>query len=149
MSVCLPDYRIASGHNIALASLQNVSTLIRTLTGRQQMIAPNSQPVNPFPVETPVGDGYVIGGGKPNHEWVIGSVSILFLNHLLGNYLTTDAALVNSKEVTIYTPVFDIQTGLYKRYNAILLKPRPIEDFTYTRKRTVDLRLRFTHLVAL
>lgn len=149
MSICYPDYRLASGWNVPLANLQNLVTLIQGITGKLLLIAPNSQPVNPFPVETAVGSGRVAGDGKPGHEWMISGVRVTFVNYLYANYLTTLGSLVNSKEVTIYTPVFDVSDGIYQRYNAYLVKPRPGEDFFYTRKHVIDLRLRFTHLTAI
>jgi hypothetical protein len=103
--------------------------------------------VNPYPVQTPVGSGRVAGDGKPGQAWNFGGVHILFMNYMLANWLTTDGVIVNSKEVTIYTPVFDITSGLYKRYNAYLIKPIPDEDYRYTRLHTVDLIMRFSKLV--
>lgn len=149
MAICYPDYRIASGHNVPLASMQNLVTLIQGVTQRLLIVAPKSQPVNPYPVQTPQGDGHVSGDGKPNHEWIIQGVRVTFLNYLYQNYLKTGAVIVNSKEVTIYTPVFDVSDGVYARYNAFLVKPIPNEDFFYSRKHVTDLRLRFTHLVEL
>lgn len=147
MSICYPDYRIASGHNVALANMQQLVTLIRTLTQDLTLNAPNSQPVDLFPVETALGSGRTAGDGKPSHEWNMSGVHVVFLNWVIANCLTTGGSIVASKAVTIYTPVFDITDGLYKRYNAYLVKPKPRDDYTYTRKLTLDLRLRFTHLV--
>lgn len=149
MSICYPDYRIASGHDVALANMQNLVTLIQRLTGRLQIIAPRSQPVNPFPIENQLGSGRVSGDGKPPHEWYIDGVNVLFLNYLIANYLMTGGNYVKSKEVTIYTPVFDVTTGLYKRYNAYMKRPVPRDEFEYTRKTTIGLTIPFTHLVEL
>lgn len=149
MSICYPDYRIASGHDVALAGLQNIVTLIQQQTGRLLLIAPRSQPVNPFPVETPLGSGRVAGDGKPTHEWVFDGLPIAAFTYILTTYLYTTGAKVKSKAVTIYTPTFDEGSGVYSRFNAYLVYPIPGEDYEYTRKNVVNYRMRFTHLVEL
>lgn len=149
MSVCLPDYRIASGHDVALASLQQIVTFVQSTSGRRPIVAPNSQPVNRWPVETVVGDGQVRGDGRPGHEWNIGAMRIAAFTAFLQAYLYTTGSPVKSKAVTIYTPTFDLGDGMYTRYNAYLIWPVPGEDYRYFRKAVVDLRLRFSRLVAL
>lgn len=149
MSICYPDYRIASGHNVALAGLQNIVTLIQQRTGRLLLIAPRSQPVNWFPVETPLGSGRVAGDGKPMHEWVFDGLPIAAFTYILQTYLYTSGAKVKSKAVTIYTPTFDEGDGVYSRFNAYLVYPTPGDDYEYTRKNVISYRMRFTHLVEL
>ncbi len=149
MSICYPDYRIASGHDVALVGLQNIVTLIQQQTGRLLLIAPRSQPVNPFPIETPVGSGRVAGDGKPGHEWLFDALPIAAFTYILTTYLYTTGAKVKSKPVTIYTPTFDEGSGVYSRFNAYLVYPTPGDDYEYTRKNVVSYRMRFTHLTEL
>jgi hypothetical protein len=149
MTVCLPDYRFYTGHGVALATLQNFTTFIQAQAGSRQIIAPHSLPVNPWPIETALGDGSVRGDGKPGHEWIVDACPIAAFYAFYAAVLYTTGSRVKSKPITIYTQTFDRGHGVYTRYNATIIYPVPGEDYTYTRKKVLDWRIRFTHLVEL
>lgn len=142
MTYTLYDYRIATGHNVALGSLTVVSSI-----SQFRHVAPISQPVPPFPQRVMLLSGRQVGYGRIDHEWVFPILPPAALDKLIDDYLVTSSAVVASKAVTIYTRLHDRLT--YARYNAYLLYPRSGEDYRYENQYIRDLRLKFTDLEAL
>jgi len=135
------DYRIAAGHNVALAALVNVETL-PGFAGAGVRIPPASQPVNPYPNRVVALSGREYGDGVITHVWEFSTLPIAALEYLITTYLS--GGTLASAPVTIYTRRHD--RGVYARYNAYLTYPVPGEDYRYTRRHVLDLRLRFNGL---
>lgn len=144
------DYRIAAGHGVALASLNNIETHIgqqnrKTADGKLFAVGISSPVLDTFPVRTPLLSGRERGDGNINHEWNLQLVTY-GARYLLFTYLTN--MTVVSSAVTIYTRRHI--NGDYARYNAYLILPsREAGDITRIGRDTFTIRLRFTKLEAL
>lgn len=142
--MALYDYRIATGHDVALGSLDNIEDVFLSVLNRRILLPPKTQPVNPYPIQTPLGSGRVSGHGTVTHIWHWDIFPYACLKKLLDDYLTTSGTVVNSKACTIYTRDHPLET--YRRYNAYIVKPIPGDDFTWDRKHIFNLNLRFNDL---
>lgn len=146
--MALFDYRIGSGHNLALGNLTNIENFLWQYV-RPRLAAPTSPPINWTPVKTQLLDGTRRGDGRVDHRWeFIGVLPLTALDALIDSYLTTASVIVDSKAVTIYTPDWEAGGG-YVRCNAYLLRPIPETDYTKRRTKALNLRLNFQDLVKL
>lgn len=145
----LYSYAWAAGSGVALVSLRNVETDIgarnrRSATDAIRRVAIQSQPVNAFPLRTPMDDGSERGDGLIQHQWTM--VLCKFgVKYVLDTYLSSGAAV--SAAMTIYTRRHELDS--YVRYNAYLILPNPGQDIEYIRHGVFRVTWRFTNLVAL
>ena len=140
------DYRWAIGSNVALSSLINVENDLLPYT-RGVLIAPTTQPVNPFPIRNIALSGLVRGEGAITHTWTFSALPIAALDYILDTYLTVNNALVVSRAMTIYTRRHD--RGAYNRYNCYLTLPAGGVDYQFRRGYALNLNLTFTRLEVL
>lgn len=146
----LYDYRLAAGHNVALANLNNIETHIgqqnrKVAGGRLYPIGITSPVLDLFPVRGQLLSGRERGDGFVDHEWNLRLVA-LGARYLLYTYLTN--MTVVSSAVTIYTRRH--VDGDYARYNAYMVLPsRKAQDMTYLGQGWLNVRIRFNKLEAL
>lgn len=146
----LSQYAIASGSNVALASLNNVANQIgqqnRLVVGGKLYPVGISSPVlDSFPVRVDLASGRQRGDGFVGHEWIL-TLATYGVRYLLFTYLTNMTVVSNA--VTIYTRRHI--DGDYGRYNAYLILPsRLAGDITYVRNGVFRVRMRFNKLEAL
>jgi len=144
------DYRIAAGHGVALASLNNIETHIGqqnriTPTGKLFPVGITSPVLDLYPVRVDLTSGRQRGDGFITHEWNLQLVTY-GARYLLNTYLTN--MTVVSSAVTIYTRRHI--NGDYARYNAYLVLPsRQSGDIAYLGQGKFNVRLRFNKLEAL
>lgn len=140
----LYDYRWANGFNIALINLSNVEDDLYPYT-KPRRIAPRSQPVDPFPVETRLMNQRVRGDGEISHAWEI------VLPAKAYHYILTEkfsGGTVKSVEQTIYTRRHDLET--YARYNCYLVQPSRVKGtLEYLRRNLLRAVFEMTGLEAL
>jgi hypothetical protein len=140
------DYRIASGHNVALGSLTNVENIGQLwLAGVRP--PPVTVPVNTYPTRYIALSGIEYGDGLIKHEWRFSIIPSTGLDYLQDTYL--GAVTVVSAAVTIYTRLQDQGVNVYARYNAYLARPIPGQDYQYRQRKIINLALRFNGLVAI
>ena len=118
------SYRIAYGHNVALASLTNVEDI--SGVGHP----PQTQPPNLHPVRVQTLNGKVHGDGSINHVWRWGYMRMTGMEYVINTLCTVTGVLQASVPVTIYTRRRDLSSTAYRRYNASLVTPVPGEDYT-------------------
>lgn len=144
------DYRLAAGHSVALASLNNIETHVgqqnrKAAGGRLYPVGITSPVLDPFPVRTGLLSGRERGDGFITHEWNL-KLTTLGARYLLFTYLTN--MTVVSSAVTIYTRRH--VNGDYGRYNAYLILPsRQAGDITYLGQGWFNMRVRYNKLEAL
>lgn len=131
------DYRIATGHGVALGSLTNVETLLT--------LAPVSALVDPYPVRVRVLSGREYGHGTINLTWRFRALPVAYFKVIEDTFHTSGTVV--SAAVTIYTRRANRAT--YTRYNAWSILPQPEAEYTYNERFVYDLEWRFTGLVAL
>jgi hypothetical protein len=133
------DYRWATGHDVALASLTNVENDLATYAV-QKPFAIRSQPVNTFSQVRETLDGYVIMDGLFDHTWQISALTRAGVKYIEDTYMTSN----ESTAITIYTRRHNRES--YTRYNAYI-KPFTFgDDIDYQRNKFVNITLTFTNL---
>jgi hypothetical protein len=140
----LYDYRIGSGHGLALGSLTNIENLIWPYV-RPRLVAPSSPPINWAPVKTQLMDGSRSGDGRVDHVWEFSVLPLTALDYLIDLLLTTGGVIVDSKACTIYTPDWEAG-GTSVRCNAYILRPQPGIDYTRRGRKAIGLRWPFQDL---
>lgn len=110
-------YAWANGHNVVLASLANVEDYLWPYT-RPRRIAPRSQPLDLFPVETQLMSGRVRGDGFLDHDWEMTLPTDAYAFILNDKF---SGGSVKSVEQTVYTRRHDLNT--YARANCYLVQP--------------------------
>lgn len=143
------SYAWGAGHGLALAALKNIENELltynrQTAGGAIFPVGISSQPVDLFPVRTPLMAGYERGDGLVDHvlSLKLGKLAVKFV---LDTYLSSGAAV--SAAMTLYTRRHELDT--YARYNCYLNLPKPGQDIEYVRQGVFRVTLRFSNLVAL
>lgn len=141
MIVPKTDFRIATGHGVALASLTHVEALAAFQLG-MRAFAPNAQPVNLYPLRYQVLSGKEFGDGNVTLAWtfpVVPASAITYINTLHSTNI--------SLAVTLYTRS---TPEAFARYNAYSVLPVPDVDYRFAGAgRVVDFVWRFTNLEAI
>lgn len=141
--MAIQDYRWGAGHNAELAALVNVETDLYPYT-RPRRTAVQSQPIDPYPVETRLASGAVRGDGFITQQWQM-VMTQEALAYALAKFGLTGA---KSATVTIYTREHDL--GTYGRYNAYLVRPSTQSNtLEYVRQGILRVTWRFMRLVRL
>lgn len=135
-------YALATGWDVALASLTNMETFFLPYVAPYGItsLAPSSPTYDPFPVEKEMMDGYIRGDGEPLVEWGIKALPYTALKAYIDTYLTTDGIIVKSKKATIYTRRKELAT--YQRANVWTLYPTWKRNFDNLDYAAIDLVLR-------
>lgn len=140
----------AAGHDVALASLINVSNQLfqynyRAMGGARRNIIITAPPVDAFPVRNILASGAERGDGMIRHEWFI-TLSTYAFEYIIDTYFSGGSSV--STAMTIYTR--DYQQNTFKRYNAYMVLPSAIRgDIEYLRQNMMRIRIPFNRLVAL
>jgi hypothetical protein len=137
------DYRWGVGHNVALAALANVENDLYPYT-KLRHVAPRSQPVDLFPVETMLASGAGRGDGFVSAAWEM-TMPVEALAYSITKFGLTSA---KSAAATIYTREHDVLT--YGRYNSFIWRPSPVNgSLEYLRRGLVRVTWRYTRLIRL
>lgn len=139
------QFAIASGWNVALASLTNVEALLYPYT-KPRLIPPKTQPINLFPVRTVLFSGRPRGDGRVDHVWVFDVLPAAALQYLVATFYSN--ATVVSAQVTINTRRQELGLTTYSRYNAYAELFVPGDSMRYDRKFFRDVQWRFYKLTA-
>ena len=140
----LYNYMWANGWNVALASLSNVEDYLRP-NSRMRIIAPKSQPVDLFPVETVLMSGRVRGDGRIDTAWEM-TLPVEAYHAIMTNKFS--GGTVKSVKQTVYTRRHDLET--YARYNVWLVAPSVKKGtLTYLRQNVVRAVFELTALTAI
>lgn len=138
------SYAWANGFDVALVNLSNVEDYLFPYT-KPRRIAPRSQPVDLFPVETVMMDQSVRGDGAISHAWEMTLPTAAYA------YIMTDkfsGGSVKSAAQTISTRRHEL--GTYARYNCYLVQPsRTKGTLEYLRRGLVRAVFEMTGLEAL
>ena len=109
------DYRIAAGHNVPLANLVNIETIIPS--GDRRFYPPRSfGTYSPGAIRVRA-DGRLYFAGFPSLTWKFSILTIAQFKYLQTTYCNNSY----SGKVTIYTKLDDNST--YVRCNAIMVLP--------------------------
>lgn len=121
------DYRIASGWNVALASLTNVEDIPAFKVYPGVGLAPKTQPVNRYPIRVVALDQRVYGDGTPVLDWLFEYLPVAAV-YYIENTLHSGGTVVGAAN-TIYTRQHDLLT--YARYNVYSELFVPGDTMTY------------------
>lgn len=140
------EYAIGVGHGLSSGSLTAVSAITQ-LRWQGRYYELFSRSVINFPQDIVMQDGSVRSDGILTHEWTFGIIPRAGLTHLITTYITVSSVAVKSAPVTIQTYNYD--TAAWKRYNAYVIKPTPIEIYEDYFGAILNLRLQFSGLTEL
>lgn len=132
------DYRLASGWNVALASMTNIETLLLAVVPLRRL--PPASVLDRYPQRATVLSGRTFGDGPARLEWRWDVLPMAALRRIQDTYLSGS---VVSAQVTVYTRDPDAGATSYVRANAYLTRPQPGTDYTMRQNRALDLTLRF------
>lgn len=141
----MPIYQFAwaTGHDIALASLNNVESDLAPYIQGRRLSAPRSQPVVTYSEESESLDNWITQDGASSATWEFDLLPRAAIDYIKTTYMGTN----ESAEITIYTRQQDDDT--YTRYNAYIAPFRFPEDGDYSRGFFRNVLIRFTGLEAL
>lgn len=132
------DYRLASGWNVALASMTNIETLLLAVVPLRRL--PPVSLLDRYPQRATLLSGRTFGDGPARLEWRWDVLPMAALRRIQDTYLSGS---VVSAQVTVYTRDPDAGATSYVRANAYLTRPQPGTDYDMLQNRALDLTLRF------